>query len=52
MLVCVDHLARKADITLEDLALEPLITYHPSFTGRTRIDQAHKRLSREAVIWT
>lgn len=27
-------------ITLEDLAKEPLVTYHPSFTGRTRIDQA------------
>ncbi|MEP6970768.1 MAG: LysR substrate-binding domain-containing protein, partial [Betaproteobacteria bacterium] len=27
-------------LTLEDLATEPLITYHPSFTGRTRIDQA------------
>ena len=27
-------------ITLEDLAALPLITYHPSFTGRTRIDQA------------
>jgi LysR family cys regulon transcriptional activator len=40
LVVPVYHLARsKADITLEDLALEPLITYHPSFTGRTRIDQ-------------
>jgi LysR family cys regulon transcriptional activator len=29
-----------ADIRLEDLAQYPLITYHPSFTGRTRIDQA------------
>jgi LysR family transcriptional regulator, cys regulon transcriptional activator len=27
-------------ISLEDLAQVPLITYHPSFTGRTRIDQA------------
>ena len=27
-------------ITLDQLVLEPLITYHPSFTGRTRIDQA------------
>ncbi len=27
-------------ITLSDLAQEPIITYHPSFTGRTRIDQA------------
>lgn len=33
-------LARKATITLEDLAGEPLVTYHPSFTGRTRVDQA------------
>ena len=33
-------LATKTTITLEDLALEPLITYHPSFTGRTKIDQA------------
>ncbi len=27
-------------ISLEQLAVEPLISYHPSFTGRTRIDQA------------
>jgi LysR family cys regulon transcriptional activator len=34
-----DHpLAKKERITLEDLAAEPIITYHPSFTGRTRID--------------
>ncbi|WBY02106.1 CysB family HTH-type transcriptional regulator [Ramlibacter tataouinensis] len=33
-------LARKERITLEDLAAEPIITYHPSFTGRTRIDAA------------
>ena len=33
-------LAGKTNITLEDLAAEPLITYHPSFTGRTKIDQA------------
>lgn len=33
-------LAQAERITLEDLALEPLITYHPSFTGRTRIDDA------------
>jgi len=30
----------KERIALEDLAQVPLITYHPSFTGRTRIDQA------------
>ena len=36
-----DHpLARKERITLEDVAQEPLITYHPSFTGRTKIDHA------------
>ena len=33
-------LASKVRITLEDLASEPIITYHPSFTGRTRIDKA------------
>ena len=27
-------------VTLEELAREPIVTYHPSFTGRTRIDQA------------
>ena len=37
----VDHpLAKKERLTLEDIAAEPLITYHPSFTGRTRIDTA------------
>ncbi len=56
LVVPSDHpLARKADITLEDLALEPLITYHPSFTGRTRIDQAfaarrlQPRIALEAI---
>lgn len=33
-------LAQKEHITLEDVALEPLITYHPSFTGRTKVDLA------------
>jgi len=33
-------LCHKEHITLEDIAHEPLITYHPSYTGRTRIDQA------------
>lgn len=33
-------LAQQERLTLEQLAGEPLITYHPSFTGRTRIDQA------------
>jgi LysR family transcriptional regulator, cys regulon transcriptional activator len=33
-------LAKKERGTLEDIAAEPLVTYHPSFTGRTRIDGA------------
>ena len=33
-------LIAKENITLEDIAQEPLITYHPSFTGRTKIDAA------------
>ncbi len=33
-------LAQKEHLTLEDIAQEPLITYHPAYTGRTRIDQA------------
>ena len=37
----LDHpLASKNHLSLEDIANEPLITYHPSFTGRSRIDQA------------
>jgi LysR family transcriptional regulator, cys regulon transcriptional activator len=51
-----DHpLAKKATVTLEDLAAEPLITYHPSFTGRTKIDLAfaarhlQPRIALEAI---
>jgi LysR family cys regulon transcriptional activator len=33
-------LAKKTRLTLEDIAAEPLITYHPSFTGRSRVDHA------------
>ena len=37
----LDHpLAQQSRITLEDLSQWPLVTYHPSFTGRTRIDNA------------
>jgi LysR family cys regulon transcriptional activator len=37
----IDHpLAQQPRITLEELAQWPLVTYHPSFTGRTRIDTA------------
>jgi len=38
-------LAGESRITLEHLGREPLISYHPSFTGRTRIDQAFKARS-------
>ena len=45
-------LAAKENITLDDLATEPLITYHPSFTGRTKIDQAFaaKRLQPRVAL--
>ena len=33
-------LAALERIELEDLALQPLVSYHPSFSGRTRVDQA------------
>jgi len=52
----LDHpLAQKDHLTLEDVAKEPVITYHPSFTGRTRIDTAfahkklHPRIALEAI---
>ena len=42
----------KERISLEDLAKQPLITYHPTFTGRTRIDQAfaQRHLSPNVVL--
>ena len=48
-------LAQKERIGLEDIAHETLITYHPSFTGRTKIDQAfanrklQPRIALEAI---
>jgi LysR family cys regulon transcriptional activator len=33
-------LAQVERVTLEDLALQPLVSYHPSFSGRTKVDQA------------
>jgi LysR family cys regulon transcriptional activator len=33
-------LAQVERVTLEELALHPLVSYHPSFSGRTRVDQA------------
>ena len=45
-------LAQLERLTLEHLALEPLISYHPTFTGRTRIDQAFesRRLKPNIVL--
>jgi LysR family cys regulon transcriptional activator len=45
-------LASKERVSLEDLAGEPLITYHPSFSGRTRIDNAfaHRKLQPRIVL--
>ena len=45
-------LAQKERLTLEDIASAPLITYHPSFTGRTRIDNAfaQRQLTPRVVL--
>jgi LysR family cys regulon transcriptional activator len=45
-------LARKERVSLEDLAAEPIITYHPSFSGRTRIDTAfaQRKLQPRVVL--
>jgi LysR family cys regulon transcriptional activator len=43
-------LAGESRITLEHLGREPLISYHPSFTGRTRIDQAFKARSLQPNV--
>lgn len=46
-----DHpLVAKENLTLEDLAKYPLITYHPSFTGRTRIDLAFAQRKLEPNV--
>ncbi|MBK9442847.1 MAG: CysB family HTH-type transcriptional regulator [Comamonadaceae bacterium] len=48
-------LCTKEHVTLEDIAQEPLITYHPSYTGRTKIDHAfatrklEPRIALEAI---
>jgi len=56
LVVTPDHpLAKKKHLHLEDISKEPLITYHPSFTGRIRIDAAfaskklHPRIALEAI---
>jgi LysR family transcriptional regulator, cys regulon transcriptional activator len=45
-------LAQLERITLDDLAREPLVSYHPSFSGRTRVDQAFaaRRLKPNIVL--
>ena len=48
-------LAKNERIDLDDIAHEPLITYHPSFTGRAKIDAAfaarrlQPRIALEAI---
>jgi len=46
------RLCTKEHLTLEDMATEPLITYHPSYTGRTRIDHAfaNRKLEPNVVL--
>ncbi|MFN3296685.1 MAG: CysB family HTH-type transcriptional regulator [Caldimonas sp.] len=46
------RLAAQERLSLDDLAGEPLISYHPSFTGRTKIDQAFalRRLKPNIVL--
>ena len=36
--------------TLEQLAAEPLVTYHPTFSGRSRIDEAFARARLQPTI--
>jgi LysR family cys regulon transcriptional activator len=45
-------LAQLERIELEDLAIQPLVSYHPSFSGRTRVDQAFaaRRLKPNIVL--
>ena len=45
-------LASQEQITIEDLAPLPLVTYHPAFTGRTKIDTAfaQRRLQPNVVL--
>ena len=53
IVVPVSHpLAAVERPTLEQLAAEPIVTYHPSFTGRRRIDQAfaHRKLKPNIVL--
>lgn len=44
--------SKRESLSLEDLAKESLITYHPSFTGRTKIDLAfaNRKLSPRIAL--
>lgn len=43
-------LAQHERPTLEQLAAEPLISYHPAFTGRTRVDDAFAARDLKPVV--
>ena len=45
-------LAQIEPLTLEDLAVQPLVSYHPSFSGRSRVDDAFaaRRLKPAIVL--
>ena len=45
-------LAQVERISLEDLALQPLVSYHPSYSGRSRVDHAFatRRLKPNIVL--
>ena len=45
-------LAQIETLTLEDLAVQPLVSYHPSFSGRSRVDDAFaaRRLKPNVVL--
>ncbi len=46
-----DHpLAASTRVSLVDLAAYPIVTYHPTVTGRTRIDQAFERVGLRPQI--
>ncbi len=51
MVVPAGHpLAEVERPTLEQLAAEPLVLYHPTVTGRTRIDQAFARARLKPML--
>jgi LysR family cys regulon transcriptional activator len=45
-------LAQAERVSLEDLAMQPLVSYHPSYSGRSRLDQAFaaRRLKPNIVL--